>query len=81
METAASGRPRAGPPERATEKGGRKQAPRLGQGSRQEGRVTPGRTRVYSRVYHPVVPQKGLGLGQRRGTATEPTRHKVAPAQ
>lgn len=54
METAASGRPRAGPPERATEMGGRKRAPHLGQWSRQEGRVTPGRTRVYSRAYHPV---------------------------
>ena len=72
METAASGRPRAGPPERATEMGGRKRAPHLGQWSRQEGRVTPGRTRVYSRAYHPAAPQKELGLGQCGGLLQSP---------
>lgn len=57
METAASGRPRAGPPERATEKGGRKRAPRLGQGSRQEGsrgESDTGTDTCLLLCYHPV---------------------------
>lgn len=87
IETAASGRPRAGLPERQPQnRGGRKPAPGLDQESRQEVRITQGRTRVSCCVYRsilttPLVPQKWLELGRAGGLAVGPTSHRVAPAQ
>lgn len=73
METAASGRPRAGPPEKATEKGWQKTDPWPGSGVTPRGESNTGANAcplpcLPLHTCHPMVPQKELELGERRGT-------------